>query len=225
MTFETVRHASESSEARWTVMLVDDHSVVRAGYRMLLESSGEFTVIFETETGETAIKKYAELQPDVVVMDLNLPGISGLETTRKMVKDHPMARVLIFSIHDESIYVARAFDAGAKGFLCKSSSTEEMAEAVRVVARGKSYTGTNIARPSNARRSIPKDPLELLTRREFEVFQLLGKGADSKEIAATLGLSAKTASNYTISIKEKLYLGSTAELVRLATQHASRADI
>lgn len=206
------------SEKQKTVMLVDDHAVVRTGYRMLLEMSGDFSVIAEVDTGDVALDQYILWQPDVVVMDLNLPGISGMEATRRIMQFDPEAKILIFSIHDESIYIARAFDAGASGYLCKSCSPLEMVEAVRAVATGRVYSGSPMGQASNPKRH---DPIQSLSAREFEVFQLLGKGFDSREVAETLGVTAKTVSNYAIIIKEKLALGSTSELVKMATQFVS----
>lgn len=205
-----------------TIMLVDDHSVVRTGYRMLLELSGDFAVISEVETGDMAVEQYAILRPDVVVMDLNLPGISGIEATRRIMQSDSDAKVLIFSIHEESIYVSRAFDAGASGYLCKSCSPSEMIEAVRVVASGRLYTWSNLANgKGKPDLKLHHDPMRYLSAREFEVFQLLGKGCDPKEIAETLTVASKTVSNYTVLIKEKLALGSTTELVSMATQFMS----
>mgnify|MGYP006276591249 CR=1 FL=1 len=209
------------TERKSTVMLVDDHSVVRAGYRILLEMTGEFSVVLEVETGDLAVEQYAAFQPNVVVMDLNLPGISGLEATRRILQLDPNARILIFSIHDESIYVTRAFDAGALGYLCKSCSPKEMIEAVRTVATAKFFIGSSLSYSQNMSILKHEDPMRYLSAKEFEVFQLLGKGQGSREIAETLGLSAKTVANYAILIKEKLALNSTSELVSIATQFIS----
>jgi len=200
------------------VMLVDDHAVVRAGYRILLELHPAFTVIAEVQTGEEAVDQYSRSAPDVVVMDLNLPGISGMEATRRILQRDPDAKILIFSIHDEPIYVSRALDAGACGYLCKSCSPQEMIEAVRVVASGKPYTGAHpvIAAHRNVRPY--HDPMRALSAREFEIFQLMGKGCDSKEIADLLQVTSKTVSNYAVLIKEKLSLNSNTELVSVATQ-------
>jgi DNA-binding NarL/FixJ family response regulator len=202
-------------------MLVDDHSVVRAGYRMLLEITGKFSVVSEVETGDLAVDQYEIWRPHVVVMDLNLPGISGIEATRRIVQLDENAKVLVFSIHDESIYVTRAFDAGAYGYLCKSCSPNEMIAAVRAVAAGDFYIGTNLNYTNKMARLRHEDPMQYLSAKEFEVFQLLGRGQGSREIAETLGLSAKTVSNYAILIKEKLAISSTAELVSIATQFIS----
>lgn len=204
-----------------TVMLVDDHAVVRTGYRMLLEMTGEFSVVSEVESGDAAVDQYNLWRPDVVVMDLNLPGISGIEATRRIIQIDGHAKVLVFSIHDESIYVTRAFDAGACGYLCKSCSPNEMIAAVRTVAAGDCYRGANLDWTNNSSYLKHQDPMRHLSAKEFEVFQLLGRGQDSREIAETLGLSAKTISNYATLIKEKLALNSATELVSIATQFIS----
>jgi DNA-binding NarL/FixJ family response regulator len=205
-----------------TVMLVDDHAVVRTGYRMLLEMAGAFSVVAEVDAGDVAADQYTMWSPDVVVMDLNFPGISGIESTRRILQLDSDAKVLIFSIHDESIYISRAFDAGASGYLCKSCSPTEMVEAVRLVAAGKLYTDSNLSYIGMQAAGLNRsDPMQFLSTREFEVFQLFGKGFDSRDIAERLGVTAKTVSNYAILIKEKLTLGSTSELVRMATQFVS----
>ena len=212
------------TDLQLTVMLVDDHAVVRTGYRMLLELSGDFSVISEVETGEDAIDQYAVWRPNVVVMDLNLPGGSGIEATRRITHLDTEAKVLIFSIHDESIYVTRAFDAGASGYLCKSCSPSEMVDAVRDVASGELYTGTNLAKAKGRVGAALQDPMTFLSGREFEVFQLIGKGCDHKQISERLSVTPKTVSNYMGLIKEKLALGSTTELIRAATQFLSASN-
>ena len=209
------------SNSNKTVMLVDDHSVVRAGYRILLEMTGEFSVVSEVDSGDAAVDQYCLWRPDVVVMDLNLPGISGIEATRRIIQIDGNAKVLVFSIHDESIYVTRSFDAGASGYLCKSCSPNEMIEAVRKTSLGGFFIGTNLGYTKNMSRLKHEDPMRYLSAKEFEVFQLLGRGQGSREIAETLGLSAKTVSNYSLLIKEKLALNSTSELVSIATQFVS----
>ena len=203
------------TDKRIRVMLVDDHDVVRTGTRLLLERDGRFQVVQEADSGAAALEAFASVRPDLVVLDLNLPGISGMEVTRQLLKQDPIARILIFSIHEERLYVAKALEAGASGYLCKSAPAEEMIDAIYRVGCG-DFPQQLPEAPRLRGRPRSVDPLALLTAREFEVFQLLAQGADSREIASTLGWSLKTASNYTLTIKEKLGVGSTAELVRLA---------
>lgn len=202
------------SDSGIKVMLVDDHAVVRAGYRMLLEIQGGYAVVSEVNTGEAAIEAYLEESPQIVIMDLNLPGASGIEATRKILALDPCAKILIFSIHAEAIYLSRAFEAGALGYLCKSSSPSQMIEAVHAILHQGHYRDPNVPiAPPNGR-----DPIQLLSPREFEIFQLLGRGYASREISEALSLSPKTVSNSLGIIKEKLAIGSTAELVKIASR-------
>lgn len=202
-----------------TVMLVDDHAVVRAGYRLLLGQTAAVSVIAEAATGEEACQKYAERRPDVVVMDLNLPGIGGLDAVRRIIGRDPEARVLIFSIHDEPVYVSRALDAGALGFISKSSAPELLVEAVISTAAGRPFLEPAIAKRMKATGSpaIAMN-LERLTPREFDVLCRLARGLSTREAALELRLSVKTVSNYLTSIKDKLNVTTMAELVRLAYQ-------
>lgn len=200
------------------VMLVDDHAVVRAGYRMLLEMQDEFAVVSEFDSGEAAIAAYPEVNPHIVIMDLNLPGGSGIEATRKILAIDAKAKILIFSIHVEAVYLSRAFEAGASGYLCKSSAPKQMIDAVYAVLQQGHYRDPNVPLAgAKAFRGL-RDPLQLLSAREFEIFQLLGRGQASREISEALGVSPKTVSNSLLIIKEKLALGSTAELVKLASR-------
>jgi len=202
------------------VMLVDDHAVVRAGYRMLLEMQGGYAVVSETETGEAAIEAYLNTQPQIVIMDINLPGGSGIEATRKIMALDPEAKILIFSIHAEAIYPSRAFEAGAKGYLCKSSSPDQMIEAVDAIMRHGFYRDPNLPKVEARGLEGTQDPIRLLSAREFEIFQLLGRGFSSREISEALAVSPKTISNSLVIIKEKLAVGSTAELVKIASRLA-----
>ena len=199
------------------VMLVDDHAVVRAGYRLLLSQTPDIEVVAEAETGEEACDLYWRHQPEVVVMDLNLPGIGGLAAIRRILGRDPEARVLVFSIHDEPLYVSRAQEAGALGYISKSCPPEMLVEAVISTAAGNPFLEPAIARrmkrPDHA---VNATPLERLTPREFDVLCRLARGLSTRETAQELRLSAKTVSNYLTSIKEKLHVATTAELVRLA---------
>jgi two-component system, NarL family, invasion response regulator UvrY len=202
-----------------TVMLVDDHAVVRAGYRLLLGQTAHVTVIAEAATGEEACQKFAECCPDVVVMDLNLPGIGGLAATRRIISRDPEARILVFSIHDEPVYVARALDAGALGYISKSGAPEMLVSAVVRVAAGQAFLEPALAiKLASQQPSLAATPLDLLTPREFDVLCLLAKGRSTRETAEELRLSAKTVANYVTVIKEKLNVNTTGELIRLAYQ-------
>lgn len=202
---------------RPSVMLVDDHAVVRTGFRRLLESSERFPVVMEMTSGDRAIEAYSQCLPDVVVMDLNLPGNSGLEATRRIRRIDDRAKILIFSIHDESIYVARALAAGAMGYLCKSCPPERMVLAVDTLLLGQGYIDPDLHYAPKGKHCL-LDPISSLSPREFEIFQLLGRGLSSRDISESLGITVKTASNYIVVIKEKLSAGSTSELVRIASR-------
>ena len=201
------------------IILVDDHAVVRAGYRLLLSQTPDIEIVAEAETGEEALDKYRQLGPAVVVMDLNLPGMGGLAAIRRILGRDPEARVLVFSIHDEAVYVSRALEAGALGYISKSCAPNLLVEAVVTVAAGKSFLEPAIARRiKTTGREVTAAPQERLTAREFEVLCRLARGLGARETAEELRLSVKTVSNYLTSIKKKLDVDTTAELVRLAHQ-------
>jgi len=205
-----------------TVMLVDDHAVVRAGYRLLLSQSENIEVVCEAERGEEACQYYSESQPNVIVMDLSLPGIGGLASIRRISSRDPGARILVFSIHDELVYVRRALEAGAKGYITKSSAPETLVEAVKKVASGETYVEPEIAQKLLVQTITGKDvstDLNSLSAREFDVFCLLAKGYTTREVADELRLSYKTVGNYTTLIKNKLNVSTTAEMARLAYQY------
>lgn len=208
--------------ANITVMLVDDHAVVRAGYRMLLTQNGNIEVVAEASRGEEACQHYLDYRPRVTVMDLNLPGIGGLAALRRILGRDPEARVLMFSIHDELVYVGRALEAGARGYISKSCAPELLVDAVVRVARGEPFLEPGIAGKlafQSVARNESLDPIASLSAREFEVFCLLAKGLNAREAAEELRLGYKTVCNYATLIKEKLNVGSTGELVRLAYRH------
>ena len=205
-----------------TVMLVDDHAVVRAGYRMLLGQTRHIEVICEAESGEEACQHYLKYKPRVVVMDLNLPGIGGLAATRRIIGRDPEARILMFSIHDELVYVIRSLEAGAKGYITKSCAPDLLVDAVIRVARNETLIEPEIAQKLAMRRYSSDERqtiLDILSAREFDVFCLLAKGYSTREAAGELKLGVKTVSNYASTIKDKLNVHTTAELVRLAYQH------
>lgn len=202
------------------VMLVDDHAVVRAGYRMLLKHSANIEVIAEADNGESACKQYNELHPDIVVMDLSLPGIGGLEAIRRIIARDPNARILVFSMHEDTIFVEQALQAGALGYMTKSGAPEALIEAVRALADGKTHLDKNIAERLAFQKMRGKDtPFSGLSTREFEIFCLLAEGHNNSEIAKRLSLSYKTIANYSTQIKNKLEVSSIAEIARLAIRH------
>jgi two-component system, NarL family, invasion response regulator UvrY len=201
------------------VMLVDDHAVVREGYRRLLERAGDIAVVAEVGAAEEGERLYRERPVDVVVMDVSLPGVSGIEGTRRITDRFPLARVLMFSMHEEPLFAQRALQAGARGYITKSSAPDILVEAIRSVASGKIYICKEIA-SQIALRSIPghQSPLHSLSKREFEIFRLMAQGVDSHVTAERLNVSTKTVSNYLSSIREKLNITNAAQLVHLAIQ-------
>ena len=209
-----------------TVMLVDDHAVVRAGYRLLLSQTMEIDSIWEASTGEEACEKYLTHRPEVIVMDLNLPGIGGLEAARRIVKRDAGARILFFSIHDEPVYIRRAMEAGAMGYITKSCAPETLVRAVASLRNGIPYMEANMS-PKPARQESTRSiaPVDLLTRREFDIFCLLTRGLTPREIAQELRLSVKTVSNYVTTIKEKLGVKTLTELVRLFYENNLMTDL
>ncbi|MGY6217297.1 response regulator [Methylolobus aquaticus] len=204
-----------------SVMLVDDHAVVRAGYRLLLTQSSDIKVICEAERGEEACQLYGLHRPQVVVMDLSLPGIGGLATVRRLIARDPNARILMFSIHDEPAYVVRALEAGAKGYITKSCAPEILVEAVERIAGGQNYLEHEIAQKLALQTgtTAQSSSLNSLSAREFDVFCLLAKGYTTREVAEELRLGYKTVANYTTLIKSKLSVNTSAEMARLAYRH------
>jgi two-component system, NarL family, invasion response regulator UvrY len=200
------------------VLLVDDHAVVRAGYRHLLQSDSAIEIVAEANDAASAYEAFSRLAPDVVVMDISLPGISGIEAMRRMLARRPQARVLIFSMHDESIFIARALKAGACGFVSKSSAAETLVQAVHAVARGERYLSRDAPQivALDVRRDASAERLNDLSPREFEVFRLLVQGLALSEIGVRLGLSDKTVANYQSQVRQKLGVHNDVQLVRLA---------
>lgn len=199
------------------VLLVDDHVVVRTGYRALLTNSEDIEVVAEAETGEQACEKYAQHEPDVVVMDLSLPGISGFEATRRIISRNHTAQVLVFSMHDDTAFVEKSMQAGAKGYITKDNAPETLIEAVIQVASGKEYLDPRLEKNMAFQKACNRTNLfSGLTTREFEIFCLLAQGEGAASIADRICLSYKTVANYVTQIKSKLDVRTQAELVHLA---------
>jgi two-component system invasion response regulator UvrY len=203
------------------VMLVDDHAVVRTGFRLLLQSLGEVSVVAEAESGEAACQRYLELTPDVVVMDLGMPGMGGLEALRRIRAHHPEARVLALSAHDDPMHARRALKEGALGFLSKRSAPEALVEAVTTIAAGRRYLDANLAQKLALAEveGAAKPPVEQLSEREFDVFIRLARGATVQKIADDLKLSASTVGTHLYNIKQKLQVNNQSELTLLAIRH------
>jgi two-component system invasion response regulator UvrY len=203
--------------AKINVLLADDHEVVRAGYHRLLESNSEIAVIAAAASGEEAYQLYVRHRPDVVVMDLTMPGIGGLEACRRIRAQNSDARVLVFSVHENEVLLSRALDIGVQGYISKRSASREMVEAVRKVAAGEMYIGQEMIPYLVKRNATPESALiSGLTSREFEVFQLLVDSKSVNEIADLLHLSPKTVGHHVTHIKTKLGISDIAGLTRLA---------
>jgi two-component system invasion response regulator UvrY len=203
------------------VMLVDDHAVVRTGFRLLLQSVSSMSVTGEAESGEAAIQRYPELMPDVVVMDLAMPGLGGLEALKRIRAQFPHARILALSAHDDPVHARRALQEGALGFLSKRSAPEALIEAVTTVANGRRYLDAALAQKLALAdiSGSTKSPVERLSEREFEVFIRLASGATVQRIADDLSLSASTVGTHLYNIKQKLDVVNQSELTLIAIRH------
>ncbi|MCC5797080.1 MAG: response regulator [Methylophaga sp.] len=200
-----------------TVLLVDDHELVRAGFRRLLEDEERFEVVAEAGSGEQAVQDYNKYHPDVVVMDISMPGIGGVGAIERIIARDPTAKILVLSVHEDSVFTTRAMQAGALGFIPKRSAPEEMLKAVELVARGKTCIAPEIAQQIAMQKLTgSENPLDVLSQREFEVFRLLAEGKTVNEIADILNLSPKTVGTHHTNIKQKLNVANSAELARLA---------
>jgi len=199
------------------ILLVDDHAIVRAGLRRLLATIPNAALI-EAATGRDAIARYREQRPDVVILDLNLPGIGGLELLQRLLIDDPSACVLVFSMHAEAIYASRALQTGAKGYMSKNAAPDEVLLAVRRLAEGGRYIENEIAQELALQSAPEGHPLHHLTERDMEIMRLLGEGRSLAEIATELGVGYKTIANTCSQIKAKLGVARTADLIRLSIE-------
>jgi DNA-binding NarL/FixJ family response regulator len=197
------------------VLLVDDHAVVRNGLRNLLTSVAD-TEISEAATGRDALALLRQERPDLVVLDLNLPGMGGLELLRRMLLEDAAVRILVLSMHTETLYAARALQLGAKGYLSKNASAEEVLKAVRRIAGGGRYIESELAQELALQQVSPGYGLQDLSERDIEIMRLLAEGSSLAEIADALGVGYKTVANACSGIKAKLGVTRTNDLVRLA---------
>ena len=199
------------------VILVDDHSVVRMGFKMLIESESDMEVICEAESGEEGIKVFKELKPDVVVMDITMPGIGGLESIERILAFDKNAKILVLSAHEDSVHPKRVLNAGALGYLTKRSAAEELIKAIRSISSGKKYLEATIAQQmAITQLSGENNPVEVLSDREFEVFMALAKGKSTNELAETMHLSPRTVGTHLYNIKQKLNANNSAEIALIA---------
>jgi two-component system, NarL family, invasion response regulator UvrY len=203
------------------VLLVDDHAVVRTGFRLLLQARPDMSVVGEADSGEAACQRYLELSPDVVVMDIAMPGMGGIEALRRIRAHDPRARVLALSAHDDPMHARRALREGALGFLSKRSAPEALLEAVADVGMGHRYIDPRVAQrlALDDIEGTESSPIKRLSEREFDVFIRLARGASVQRIADDLRLSASTVGTHLYNVKQKLGVSNQSELTLLAIRH------
>jgi len=206
------------------VLLVDDHKVVREGYRRLLERDGELAIVAEAGSADAAYQAFCESSPDVVVLDIALPGASGVDAMRRMLARDAAARILVCSMYEEPVYLERCLDHGATGYVTKASAADVLVEAIKSVGRGQRYLSADVA-PALARwQARGRNALALLGSREIEVLRQLVRGATLVDVAASMNLSEKTVANYQTLIRQKLGVRNAAQLVRAAARLGVVAD-
>ncbi|UTD28734.1 response regulator transcription factor [Bradyrhizobium sp. WD16] len=202
-----------------TILLVDDHPVVREGYRRLLERTPGYRVVAEADDATSAYQAYQRTKPDVVIMDLSLPGVGGIEALRHIRQWDRDARILIFTMHGGAGFALKAFEAGATGYVTKGSDAAELVRSVAVVAQGGRVLSNDVAREIAVERlAHPHSPLDELGPRESEILRLIASGWSAEEISASLHLSLKTVRNYHYQIKAKVGARTDAHLVWLAVR-------
>jgi DNA-binding NarL/FixJ family response regulator len=205
---------------RIRILLADDHAVVRQGFRMILAAHSDLEIVGEAGNGREAVELASTLRPDVVVMDVTMPELNGIEATRRLTAENPHIRVVALSMHKDSVYVREILRAGARGYLLKDSVADDLVAAVRAVAGGEGYLSPAV---SNAvlddYRKHVTNPIDMLSSREREVLQMLAEGKTNKEIAVTLNLSVYTVDAHRGRIMEKLNVHSINELVRFAVRN------
>lgn len=203
----------------YSILLADDHAVVRQGLHTLLEMAG-YRVVAEAASGERAVALWQEHHPDLTLLDLDMPGIGGLEALQRILTRDSNARVLIFSMHDDHIYASRSMQAGARGYIVKTEAPENMLEAVHKVMRGGCYITHHLAQQlAMSRVSGMDDPINLLSPREFEVFRRIAEGRSLTDIATQLNIGYKTAANIQTHVRQKLDVQTTGQLVHLAIRY------
>ncbi|MBI3756976.1 MAG: response regulator transcription factor [Deltaproteobacteria bacterium] len=210
-----------------TVLLVDDHTLIRDGLRRLLQDNPDIQVVGEASDGQEALRLLRQLQPDVAVMDLSMPGLDGMEATKRALSEGLTTRMLILTMHANEEYAIRVLQAGARGFIGKGAPSEEVVAAIRKVASGRCYLPVAFSETLPklyASKGTGESPLKILSTRELQVLKRLAEGRTSKEIAQDLYLSAKTVDTYRARLLTKLKLETTADLIRFALRHGVIED-
>ena len=200
-----------------SILLADDHAVVRAGVRRLLEQDTRFIVVAEADSGERAYQLFGEHLPDITIMDLNMPGMGGMEAIGRIMMRYPNAKILVLSMHENAAFASQALKAGAKGYLTKNGLADELINALDSVMNNHNYINAIISQQiAQQFLNTSENPLNMLSAREFEIFRLIAEGIDNTDIANKMNISPKTVANYQTSIKQKLNLNNPVEMVRLA---------
>jgi two-component system, NarL family, response regulator NreC len=207
-------------EKKTRILLADDHALVRQGFRMILSAEPDMEIVGEAANGRDTIELAEKLKPDLVVMDVAMPELNGIEATRRLAEACPRTRVLALSMHKDSVYVREILRAGARGYLLKDAFDHDLVDAVRAVAGGQGYLSPSVSEAvlSDYRKHV-SDPLDLLTSREREILQMLAEGKTNKDIAKLLNLSVYTVDAHRGRLMEKLNLHSIGELVRFAVRN------
>jgi len=202
------------------VLLADDHAILRKGVRMLIDSQPDLEVVGEAKTGREAIEEARKLKPDIVVMDVSMPELNGIEGTRQICDELTQTKVIGLSMHKDSVYVREILRAGARGYLLKDSEDDDLLRAIRAVARGQAFLSPAISDAvlTDYRKHV-SNPVDLLTSREREVLTMSADGKTNKEIASTLNLSVYTVESHRGSVMEKLNLHNTGDIVRFALRN------
>ena len=202
------------------VLLTDDHELVRTGIRRLLEDTGQVQIVGEADCGETSLKLAQSLKPDVILMDVNMPGIGGVETCRRILQRNPKQKIIVLTVHNEQTFPKRLLEIGAKGYLTKECGIDEMVKAIKQVSSGGSYIASSIAQqlalsllPGNE-----ANPIDKLSRREFQVMLMISQGLSNVEISDQLCLSPKTISTYRLRLLEKLGAHNEVDLIKIAVE-------
>jgi DNA-binding NarL/FixJ family response regulator len=215
------RAPSPSSKRR--IFLIDDHPVLRDGLRRLLEAESDLEICGEAENAKKALEKIEEASPELAIVDISLPGPSGIELIKSLKARFPVLRMLVLSMHDEALYAERALGAGAKGYVMKQAPTESLLAAIRRVLKNEIYLSESVSSQLLgtfvAQKQSPGPLLKKLSDREFEIVRLIGKGFTTGEVSRQLGISSKTVQSHRGNIRRKLNLLSSSELVRFALSH------